>query len=85
VYAKIDDKISSFVVERGTPGLELPPDAQSHARELARRVVMEDCRVRPTTCLAAGGGLQHMMRNLEIERLTLAAMSLGIADAASTS
>ena len=27
-----------------------------------------------------GGGLVHMMRNLEAERLTLAAMSLGIAD-----
>jgi isovaleryl-CoA dehydrogenase len=27
-----------------------------------------------------GGGLVHMMRNLEIERLTLAAMSVGIAD-----
>jgi isovaleryl-CoA dehydrogenase len=27
-----------------------------------------------------GGGLTHMMRNLEIERLTLAAMSVGIAE-----
>ncbi|MFT5431776.1 MAG: isovaleryl-CoA dehydrogenase, partial [Myxococcota bacterium] len=27
-----------------------------------------------------GGGITNMMRNLEIERLTLAAMSLGIAD-----
>jgi isovaleryl-CoA dehydrogenase len=29
---------------------------------------------------AEGQGVTHMMRNLEIERLTLAAMSLGIAD-----
>jgi isovaleryl-CoA dehydrogenase len=27
-----------------------------------------------------GGGITHMMRNLEIERLTLAAMSVGIAE-----
>jgi isovaleryl-CoA dehydrogenase len=27
-----------------------------------------------------GGGIRNMMRNLELERLTLAAMSLGIAD-----
>ena len=27
-----------------------------------------------------GGGLVHMMRNLEIERLALGAMSVGIAD-----
>ena len=42
---------------------------------------MENCRVPASNVLGeVGGGLTHMMRNLEIERLTLAAMSLGIAD-----
>ena len=41
----------------------------------------EDCRVPAANLLGEeGGGITHMMRNLEIERLTLAAMSLGIAD-----
>jgi len=40
-----------------------------------------DCEVPENNLVGeAGGGLTHMMRNLEIERLTLAAMSLGIAD-----
>jgi isovaleryl-CoA dehydrogenase len=44
-------------------------------------VIMEDCRIPAGNLLGVeGGGLTHMMRNLEIERLTLAAMSLGIAD-----
>ena len=44
-------------------------------------VIMENCRVPASNVLGeVGGGLTHMMRNLEIERLTLAAMSLGIAD-----
>ena len=43
-------------------------------------LVFEDCASRPRTCSARRAqGTLHMMRNLEIERLTLAAMSLGIA------
>jgi isovaleryl-CoA dehydrogenase len=41
----------------------------------------DDCRVPAENVLGTvGGGIKNMMRNLEIERLTLAAMSLGIAD-----
>ena len=41
----------------------------------------DDCRVPAENLLGReGGGIGHMMRNLEIERLTLAAMSVGIAD-----
>jgi isovaleryl-CoA dehydrogenase len=44
-------------------------------------LVFEDCRVPAANLLGeVGGGVVHMMRNLEIERLTLAAMSVGIAD-----
>jgi isovaleryl-CoA dehydrogenase len=44
-------------------------------------VVLENCRVPVKNMLGEeGGGMLHMMRNLEAERLTLAAMSLGIAD-----
>ena len=44
-------------------------------------LVMDSCEVPKENVLGGvGNGLTHMMRNLEIERLTLAAMSLGIAD-----
>jgi isovaleryl-CoA dehydrogenase len=44
-------------------------------------LIFEDCRVPATNLLGVeGDGLTHMMRNLEIERLTLAAMSVGIAE-----
>lgn len=43
-------------------------------------LVFEDCKVPKAWLIGEeGDSLKHMMRNLEIERLTLAAMSLGIA------
>ena len=83
VYAKVEDKISSFVVTRDCPGFS----TSHHIPYMGLRtssmseVIMENCRVPASNLLGEdGGGLTHMMRNLEIERLTLAAMSLGIAD-----
>jgi isovaleryl-CoA dehydrogenase len=44
-------------------------------------LIFDDCVVPAENRLGAdGGGMTHMMRNLEIERICLAAMSLGIAD-----
>jgi isovaleryl-CoA dehydrogenase len=43
-------------------------------------LIFDDCIVPLANRLGPeGGGMTHMMRNLEIERLTLAAMGLGIA------
>jgi isovaleryl-CoA dehydrogenase len=43
-------------------------------------LILEDCAVPAENLLGTeGGGITNMMRNLEIERLGLAAMSLGIA------
>jgi isovaleryl-CoA dehydrogenase len=83
VYAKVDGRISAFVVERGTAGLSTPPKMQKVGMRASTlgEVVLEGCRIPEENLLGEpGGGLVHMMRNLEIERLTLAAMSLGIAD-----
>jgi isovaleryl-CoA dehydrogenase len=44
------------------------------------QLVLEDCEVPAENILGQdGGGLVHMMRNLEIERIALGAQSLGIA------
>ncbi|MCB9765301.1 MAG: acyl-CoA dehydrogenase family protein [Alphaproteobacteria bacterium] len=83
IYAKVDGRVTSFVVDRDCPGFS----TSNHIPKMGMRassmseLIFEDCRVPVGNLLGEpGGGLIHMMRNLEIERLTLAAMSLGIAD-----
>ncbi|MEZ4426756.1 MAG: acyl-CoA dehydrogenase family protein [Nannocystaceae bacterium] len=83
VYAKLEGRITAFVVDRECPGFS----TSNHIDKLGMRgstmseLIFEDCKVPAANLLGAeGDGLTHMMRNLEIERLTLAAMSVGIAD-----
>ncbi len=83
VYAKVDGSITAFVVDRDCPGFS----TSAHIDKLGMRgstmseLIFEDCRVPASNLLGEEGrGLHHMMRNLEIERLTLAAMSVGIAE-----
>jgi isovaleryl-CoA dehydrogenase len=82
VYAKLEDRITSFIVERGFPGFSTSakiPKMGMRASTMAE-LVFEDCRVPPENLLGVeGGGITNMMRNLEIERIGLAAMSLGMA------
>lgn len=83
VYAKTDQKISAFVVDRNCPGFSTskPIKKMGMRGSTMGELVFEDCEVPVENLLGEeGGGLVHMMRNLEIERLALAAMSLGIAD-----
>lgn len=83
IYAKTDGRISAFVVERDMPGFATSKSIKKMGMRASSmgELLFEDCEV-PASCLLgeAGDGLEHMMRNLEIERLALAAMSLGIAD-----
>jgi isovaleryl-CoA dehydrogenase len=83
VYAKVDNRITSFLVERSFPGVSTPskfPKMGMRASSLGE-IVLEEVPVPAANVLGTvGGGITNMMRNLEIERLTLAAMSLGIAD-----
>jgi isovaleryl-CoA dehydrogenase len=83
VYATVDGKVTSFIVERGFPGFstdDKTPKMGMRASTMSE-VLFDDCIVPAENLLGREGqGVTHMMRNLEIERLTLAAMSLGIAD-----
>ncbi len=76
-------RISSFLVERGFSGYRVGQkimDKTGMRASNTAELVFEDCRVPAANLIGNEGfSLQHMMRNLEIERLTLAAMSLGIA------
>jgi isovaleryl-CoA dehydrogenase len=82
VYAKLDDRITSFLVERGFAGFSTSPKIPKMGMRASTmcELIFEDTRV-PAENLVGheGGGITNMMRNLEIERLGLAAMSLGMA------
>ena len=84
VYAaSAPGEISSFLVEKGMPGFRLGQkwkDKLGMRASFTAELVFEDVPVPVGNRMGAEGeGTLHMMRNLEIERLTLAAMSLGIA------
>lgn len=88
VYAKTGEKngraqISTFIVEKGDKGFYV---GQKIMDKLGMRgsntaeLVFENCEIPADRLVGAlGDSMHHMMRNLEIERVGLAAMSLGIA------
>ena len=83
IYAKTGDKISSFIVEKSFKGFSI---GQKIGDKLGMRasntaeLVFDNCEVPESHLIGKeGSALIHMMRNLEVERLALAAMSLGIA------
>ncbi len=82
VYAKLADRITTFVVERGFAGFSTGPKIPKMGMRASTmsELIFEDCRVPADNLLGQeGGGITNMMRNLEIERIGLAAMSLGMA------
>jgi isovaleryl-CoA dehydrogenase len=82
IYAKLDDRVTTFVVERSFKGFSTGakiPKMGMRASTMCE-LVMDGCEVPADNLLGKeGGGITNMMRNLELERLTLAAISLGIA------
>ncbi len=76
-------KLSTFLVENGMPGYSVGQkifDKTGMRASNTAELVFDDCIVPATNLFGEeGGSLIHMMGNLEIERLTLAAMSVGIA------
>ena len=84
VYACTGEQsISSFLVEKGMPGFRLGQkwtDKLGMRASFTAELIFDGVRVPALNRLGAEGeGMLAMMRNLEIERLTLAAMSVGIA------
>ncbi|EKF32024.1 isovaleryl-coA dehydrogenase, putative [Trypanosoma cruzi marinkellei] len=83
VYAKVDGKITAFVVEKGTPGFTCGTKIDKCGMRSSQMCQMffDNVELDKTNMLGEEGkGMVGMMRNLEIERLTLAAMAIGIAD-----
>ena len=89
VYAKtgIDAKnkpmISTFIVEKSDKGFAVGQkikDKLGMRASNTAELVFDNCTIPADRLVGSeGASSQHMMHNLEIERVTLAAMSLGIA------
>jgi isovaleryl-CoA dehydrogenase len=87
VYAKTfstpKPSISLFLVEKTAPGFQLGQkisDKCGMRASCTAELVFDACRVPEDHLIGAEGqGLVPMMKNLEIERIALAAMALGIA------
>ena len=87
VYAKTGEEndrvmMSTFLVEAGMPGYSVGQkiyDKTGMRASNTAELVFDDCIVPAENLIGIEGqSLLHMMQNLEIERLTLAAMALGI-------
>lgn len=90
VYARTDDgkpgtkpKMSTFIVEKGMKGFSVGQkilDKTGMRSSNTAELVFDNCLVPAENMVGEEGhSLIHMMRNLELERVTLAAMSLGMA------
>lgn len=87
VYARMQgasrSELSMFIVQKGMKGFKLGQkleDKLGMRASTTAELVFDDCRVPAANLVGSeGSATMHMMRNLEIERVTLAAMSLGIA------
>lgn len=86
VYARLDRNnprsITSFIVESSWEGFSVgKKETKMGMRQSpTAQLVFEDVFVPKANLIGKpGGALVHMMRNLEIERVTLGAMSCGIA------
>lgn len=87
VYARTSDDprrgLTSFIVEKGMPGFTLGQKIEDKCgmrASMTAELVFDNVQVPVANVVGeVGGATLCMMRNLEIERITLAAMSLGIA------
>lgn len=85
VYAKLDSKeraVSAFLVEKGGQGFSVGRKEEKMGMRASptTQLVFDELEVPAENLIGEeNGALVHMMRNLEIERVTLAAQSVGIA------
>ncbi|MCP5512861.1 MAG: acyl-CoA dehydrogenase family protein [Leptospiraceae bacterium] len=86
VYAKLDSKdnrkITSFIVEKTFKGFSVGKKEEKMGMRSSptAQLIFEDLEVPEENLVGEeNSAITHMMRNLEIERVTLAAQSIGIA------
>ncbi len=88
VYAKTgEDKkaVSTFIVERGTPGFSTGKKFSKMGMRASPtgELVFDQCKVPSTNRVGEeGSSVKNLMRNLDLERVTISGISLGCARAA---
>lgn len=79
--------LSTFIIEKGAPGFSVgkPIHKMGMRSSPTGELVFENAKV-PLSNLVGkeGDSIYHMMKNLELERITIAGISLGIAEACVT-
>jgi len=87
VYARTGENrtdISTFIIERGFPGFSVGKKLSKMGMRASPtgELVFKDCIVPEENLVGEeGSSVKHMMKNLDIERVGLGAMALGIARA----
>jgi acyl-CoA dehydrogenase len=77
--------ITMFLIEKGTPGFRVARELDKHGWRSSdtAELVFDGCRIPAENVLGMEGqGFYSMMRNLQNERLVLAALAIGTAEAA---
>lgn len=80
--ASVDDGITGFIVERGTPGFEVSRMQETMAGEptVQAELTFSDCRVPADNVIGTvGHGFRTVRKTLTLGRLQMAAFSLGSA------
>jgi len=87
VYTRTGEErknLSTFIVEKGTPGFHVgkPIHKMGMRSSPTGELVFDKARVNKSQLVGKeGDSIYHMMKNLDIERITIAGISLGIAQA----
>lgn len=87
VYTRTGEErknLSTFIVEKGTPGFHVgkPIHKMGMRSSPTGELVFDKAQVASSQLVGnEGDSIYHMMKNLDIERITIAGISLGIAQA----
>ncbi|NOT78344.1 MAG: isovaleryl-CoA dehydrogenase [Bacteriovoracaceae bacterium] len=87
VYTRTGEErknLSTFIVEKGTPGFHVgkPIHKMGMRSSPTGELVFDKAQVASSQLVGKeGDSIYHMMKNLDIERITIAGISLGIAQA----
>ncbi len=87
VYTRTGEErknLSTFIVEKGTPGFSVgkPIHKMGMRSSPTGELVFENAKVGKSQLVGnEGESIYHMMKNLDIERITISGISLGIAQA----
>lgn len=76
--------LTTFIVEKGTPGFSVSKEIHKMGMRTSptAELAFQNCRVPFANRVGSeGDSTIHMMKNLEIERITIAGISLGVAQA----